>query len=57
MELTPTNAKLEIWWVNGRPIFFQVQAISLPPVPQKPDYPKVLALVVPSDRTTSPLIR
>jgi hypothetical protein len=57
MEPTPTNTQLETWWANGRPMFFKVQAIMLPPVPQKPDYPKVLALVAPSNRTISPLTR
>jgi len=43
----PTPIQLETWGENVKSTRLHVQAIALPKVPQKTDYPKVMALVTP----------
>jgi hypothetical protein len=35
----------ETWWIHKRPISFYVEAMQLPLIPEKPDYPTVIALL------------
>lgn len=35
----------ETWYIANRPRSFYVEALKLPPVPEKPDYPKVAAIL------------
>jgi hypothetical protein len=46
-EPTPTAVQKETWLPDGRPIELHVQAMTLPLVPQHPQYPKAMALVMP----------
>lgn len=38
-------ATKETWWIGGRPRSYYVEAYDLPPVPENPEYPSVVALL------------
>jgi hypothetical protein len=43
-----TCAAKETWWIKGSPRTWLVQAAKLPSITENPEYPKVVALVLPS---------
>jgi hypothetical protein len=43
-----TSAAKETWWISQQPRSYLVQALKLPNIPEAPDYPKVVALILPS---------
>lgn len=43
-----SSSKQETWCCNGRTLDFTVEAVPLNSVPLKPDYPKIMALVIPA---------
>jgi hypothetical protein len=46
--LDTTPLARETWWIYNKPRTWLVQAAKLPEVPERPDYPKVVALLLPS---------
>lgn len=43
-----TPSAKETWWISDKPRSYLVQALKLPDIPEAPNYPKVVALMLPS---------
>lgn len=43
-----THLAQETWWVAKNPRSYLIQALQIPPIPEAPNYPKAVALVLPT---------